>query len=75
MMTKTRSSALALLVIGWFFVARSPLPEYPGAFATTLVGAFKTEGDCNRERDALVAFVEQIGSASTVGRCAERSDI
>ena len=73
MMTKTLSSAL--LVFGWFFVARSPLPEYPGAFATTLVGPFKAEGECNQERDALVAFIEQIGSTSTVGRCAERSDI
>ena len=72
-----RTKFLLMLIFGWFFATQAPVGSAtsPEAKVTTIMGPFKTEGECQATRDEVEAFIKSIGAKPRIAPCIKKQEL
>ena len=60
--------------IGWFYMTKLALDNYPGAYSVSRDGPFKTKADCDQQRNHYEALAQSLGLSIKFSQCMEQGD-
>lgn len=62
---------LSVLLVGWFFIITSDIPDFPGAKVVSRSGPFVTEVVCRNYKLEMMGLFKNFGAQAVFGICVE----
>jgi len=69
---QVRKAIAFLALLAWFYGAKLPLENYPGAFSIMMDGPFRTKAECEKARQEYQNLANTFGISIEVTKCYEK---